>query len=208
MRPRDSIKAENIRKKALEMLVIEGLDAFSMQKLARSAGVSPATLYIYYEDREDLLYQLWLEQFQALSGIVLEDFDPAASFEAGLWIQWRNRIRFFREHPLEWRFLEQVMHSAAHDKYQAKAENPIGDSMGTFVGNAIQRGELTDFGMGGAESSDYPREVLWALLFAPLYALLHACAGASGAVPASPSQKDIELAFKCVVRGLRPEPAR
>jgi len=201
MRPRDPNKEAKIRSKALEMLVIEGLDAFSMQKLARSAGVSPATLYIYYEDREDLLYQLWLEQGQALSAAVLKDFDPQASFEAGLWIQWRNRIQFFREHPLEWRFLEQVMHSASHDKYMAKSGNPIRDSMGAFVSNAIRRGELTDFGMGEAIQSDYPKEVLWALLFAPLYTLLRISSGEPGA---SPNPKEIEMAFKCVVRGLRP----
>ena len=204
MRPRDPFKEQNIRSKALEMLVIEGLDSFSMQKLARAAGVSPATLYIYYKDREDLLYQLWLEQFQALGSTVLEDFDPTASFEDGLWIQWRNRIRFFREHPLEWRFLEQVMHSASHDKYQARSVNPIGDSMGIFVSNAVQRGELTDFGVGEEIQSKYPRAVLWALLFAPLYSLLTNPTGERNATAPSPSEQEIEQTFKCVVRGLRP----
>lgn len=204
MRPRDPAKAENIRRTALEMLVTEGVDGFSMQKLARSAGVSPATLYIYYEDREDLLYQLWLEQFQALSAAVLEGFDPMAPFAEGLWVQWSNRIRFFREHPMEWKFLEQVMHSPLQDRYMDKSGNPIADSMGTFVSHAVQRGELTDFGLGEAIQTQYPREVLWALLFAPLYSLLHAPPGEDGAPSLSPSAREIEQTFACVVRGVRP----
>jgi len=204
MRRRDPIKETNIRRKALAMLVIEGLGGFSMQKLARSAGVSPATLYIYFEDREDLLFQLFREQMQALSAAVLKDFDPDARFEEGLWIQWRNRIQFFRDHPLEWRFLEQVMHSAVNDEYQAKAGNAIADSMGTFVSNAIRRGELTDFGLGAAVESQYPKAMLWALIFAPLYSLLHSSANENGASADSPTQKEIELAFNCVIRGLRP----
>ncbi len=204
MRPRDSVKVENIKKKALEMLVIEGIDTFSMQKLARAAEVSPATLYIYYKDRDDLLYQVWLEQLHALSSTVLEGFDPNASFEEGLWVQWCNRIRFFKEHPLEWRFVEQVMHSPLHEKYMAKSGNPIGDSMGAFVSNAVRRGELTDFGTAESIQADYPKAVLWALIFAPLYSLLHNPTKEPGTTSTLPTQQEIELAFKCVVRGIRP----
>lgn len=201
MRPRDPIKEANIRKHALEMLVTEGLGSFAMQKLARAAGVSPATLYIYFEDREDLLFQLFREQLYALSAEVLKGFDPEAPFEEGLWIQWRNRIRFYREHPLEWRFLEQVMHSPCHPEYQARAGNPIADSMGTFVNNAILHGELTDFGLGEAVQSHYPREILWALMFAPLYSLLQTLPSETDGAP---TQLEIEQTFRCVIRGLKP----
>ncbi|MBN8856321.1 MAG: helix-turn-helix transcriptional regulator [Sphingobacteriales bacterium] len=33
------------------MVVREGFDGFSMQKLARAAGVSPTTIYIYFKDK-------------------------------------------------------------------------------------------------------------------------------------------------------------
>ena len=59
------------------------------------------------------------------------------------------------------------MHSPSHHEYQARSGNPIGESMGTFVTGAVQRGELTDFGLGEAIRTEYPREILWALLFAP-----------------------------------------
>jgi AcrR family transcriptional regulator len=47
--------------KAMEMIVAEGFDGLSMQKLAKAAGVSPATIYIYWKNREDLLNQLFQE---------------------------------------------------------------------------------------------------------------------------------------------------
>jgi AcrR family transcriptional regulator len=204
MRPRDPIKEQTIRRKALEMMAVEGPGGFSMQKLARAAKVSPATLYIYFEDREDLLFQIWREQLEALSTAILKDFDPNASFEEGLWVQWNNRIRFYQEQPLVWRYLEQIMHSPILDEYHAKTGNPVGDSMGIFVSNAVRRGELTDFGLGEDIQSRYPREVLWALLFAPLYSLLQHQTREPGQKATSPSALEIEQTFQCVVRGLRP----
>ena len=50
MRTRDENKEQLVRQKALELIVNQGLEGFSMQKLAKAAAVSPATLYIYYKD--------------------------------------------------------------------------------------------------------------------------------------------------------------
>jgi TetR/AcrR family transcriptional regulator, multidrug resistance operon repressor len=51
MRTRDEQKEITIREKALEMIVEQGFDGFSMQKLAKAAKVSPGTLYIYLFQR-------------------------------------------------------------------------------------------------------------------------------------------------------------
>ncbi|MGZ4091209.1 MAG: TetR/AcrR family transcriptional regulator, partial [Bacteroidia bacterium] len=59
MRIRDEKKEEAIREKALELIVHEGFDGLSMHKLAKAAGVSPATIYIYYKNREHLLNMLY-----------------------------------------------------------------------------------------------------------------------------------------------------
>jgi TetR/AcrR family transcriptional regulator, multidrug resistance operon repressor len=37
------------------MVVNEGLVNFGVNKLAKAAGISPATIYIYYKDKEDLI---------------------------------------------------------------------------------------------------------------------------------------------------------
>lgn len=209
MRPRDPGKAEKIRRMAVEMLVVEGIDGFSMQKLARAAGVSPATLYIHFKDREDLLYQLWVEQNQALTEEFMKDFDPMAPFEEGLWIQWRNRIRFFREHQLAWRFLEQVRHSALMATYGELPNIPLFEAMGTFVTTAIARGELSDFGMGTAGEANFPKGIFWSLAYAPLYELLRleAKGEARGPGQGRPLKLDdptLRLVFDRVLRSLRP----
>ena len=72
MRTRDEVKEGAIRQKALEMAVKEGFDGLSMQKLAKAAGVSPATIYIYFKDRDDLILQLWLEEVEKMAVATLD----------------------------------------------------------------------------------------------------------------------------------------
>ncbi|HEX2613085.1 MAG TPA: helix-turn-helix domain-containing protein, partial [Fibrobacteria bacterium] len=59
MRSRDPSKESAIRRMTMELAVKEGFDGLSMQKVAKAAKVSPGTLYIYFEDREDLMMQAY-----------------------------------------------------------------------------------------------------------------------------------------------------
>ena len=63
MRTRDEAKERAIHQKGLQLIVEEGFDGLSMHKLAKAAGVSPGTIYIYYKDREDLIKQIAAEGF-------------------------------------------------------------------------------------------------------------------------------------------------
>src|SRR6185436_977006 len=111
MRIRDENKEAAIREKAIEMIVEEGFDGFSMQKLAKAANVSPATIYIYYKNREDMLNCLYNTVNQRFADIALTGFKPDASLEEGLWIQWKNRMKFILEYPAYFRFFEQFRNS-------------------------------------------------------------------------------------------------
>jgi AcrR family transcriptional regulator len=91
MRTRDPKKEKALRDKAFAMIVKEGFDGLSMQKLAKAAGVSPATIYIYYKDRDDLILQLYAYASHRMSEQTLRNFDPESSFKDGLRVQWINR---------------------------------------------------------------------------------------------------------------------
>jgi len=162
MRPRDPKKEKAIRRKALELIVRSGLDGFSMQNLARAARVSPATLYIYFEDRDDLLFQVYREQAGLMTAEVLRDFNPDGPFADGLRVQWKNRARHALSHPLEARFLEQVRHSPYFNPFQARLPQEFREMMRRFATNAIARKEMRPM----------PPEIFWSLVYAPLYQLI------------------------------------
>lgn len=197
MRSRDEKKERTIRKRALEMIVKRGFDGFSMQKLAKAASVSPATLYIYFKDRDDLVFQLYRETMERLSEETLKDFDPAMSFEQGLRVQWRNRARFCLDRPLEAHFLEQIRYSPWHERALALDENRFALTMRTFVRNAIRKKELISV----------PVEVYWSVAFAPLYQLVKMHMhkkGLPGTGPFELNDKTLELTLELVLKALRP----
>eukprot|EP01035_Chromulina_nebulosa_P057176 gene57176-78345_t len=111
MRPRNEQKEQAIREKALQMIVETGFDGLSMHKLAKAAGVSPATIYIYFKDRDDLILKLCVEESAKMVEATLQNFDPSLSFEEGLKIQWLNRVRYFMDNQLGMHFLEQIKYS-------------------------------------------------------------------------------------------------
>src|SRR5690349_21742930 len=55
MRTKDTNKELAIRQKTMELVVKEGLEGFSMHKLADSAGISVNTIYLNFKNKEDLV---------------------------------------------------------------------------------------------------------------------------------------------------------
>lgn len=202
MRLPDPQKEQLIRLRALEMVVDQGLDGFSMQKLAKSVKVSPSTLYVYFADRDDLIFQLFQTEMGELSRQILDGLRPEMSFAEGLGVQWRNRIRYALGFPLQSDFLEQIRHSAHHEQFLAKLSPDFFQAMRGFVIAAVDRGELRRV----------PVEVYWALAFAPLYQLIkfqrhgfgkpHCGRGEKAFVL---SDEIVETTLEIVVRGLTPE---
>jgi len=162
MRTRDVNKENSIREKAIETIVKEGLDGFSMQKLAKAAGVSPATLYIYYKDRDDLITQIATDISNRLMETSLKGMHPKMSFADGMAIQWKNRMEFYMTYPLDVEFIEQIRYTPTYNTVKESIRKNFGDILGKFMCNAINRGELAPL----------PFEVYWSIAFAPLYQLI------------------------------------
>ena len=196
MRIRDINKEQAIKQKALKMVVKEGFDGFSMQKLAKVAGVSPATIYIYFKDKEDLMLRLALEAGEKMTDITLNGFNPAMSFSAGMRVQWLNRARYCLEHPDQMYFLEQIHHSPFQDKQQEMMGDGFKNIMKEFVSGAIEREELVKI----------PMEVFWSLAFAPLYNLLryHIAGRSLGGRKFSLSKKTMNKTLDLVLKALKP----
>jgi AcrR family transcriptional regulator len=142
MRSRDPEKERLIRENALKLFFKEGLEGFSMQKLARASSVSPATLYIYFKDKNDLILSIYREEMQKMSDYALRGFDPEMPFAEGLRVQWKNRALYYMEHPLPSHFLEQIRYTPFHEQAAKLADPVFLHAMRTFMENAVKRREL------------------------------------------------------------------
>ncbi|MEP7264488.1 MAG: TetR/AcrR family transcriptional regulator [Bacteroidota bacterium] len=196
MRVRDVQKEKVIREKALKMIVKHGTEGFSMQKLAKAANVSPATIYIYFKDKEDLILELCRAASAKMAEITLKNFDPSMSFEEGLKVQWINRAKYCLKYPEETHFLEQIRHSAWQEKLPSTISEKFKTVMHEFVANAIKRNELVKV----------PVEVYWSVAFAPLYNLVkfHMTGKSIGGRKFNFSDKIMMETFQLVLKALTP----
>ena len=133
MRTSDENKVRSISEKALKMMVKEGLNGFSMQKLAKAADVSPATIYIYFKDKEDLVAQICMDAGKKMMDITFKNFDPSMSFSEGLRVQWVNRAKYCMKYPEQMHFLEQLRHSPYSEKLMEMMGDNFKKVMGDFV---------------------------------------------------------------------------
>lgn len=162
MRARDINKVELVKQKAIELLVDLGFEGFTMNKLAKSCKISVATLYIYYQDKDDLILKIGIEEVERISAIMLENFDPESSFEEGLRQQWKNRAKCLFENPLSAQMIEQLRTSTYQSKVLGVFGKNFKEPLGKFMQNSIERGEI----------EAVPFETYWSVAFAPLYNLI------------------------------------
>lgn len=97
MRPKSAEKEEAIRTIALQIIADEGLENLSMQKLAAAANISPRTIYIKYENKEDLLIRLFIDDvLGAYETAVLEGFHPDMELGEGVKKIWSNTFHYLK----------------------------------------------------------------------------------------------------------------
>lgn len=161
MRVKEGDKKELIKTEAIKMIIKDGLEGFSMNKLAKACKISVATPYLYYKDRDDLILTIAKEEGQKMSDAILKDFDPEAHFEEGLRVQWKNRYAYITTHQDRHLFFEQVRNSSYQEDFLQDFLQGFKTVLGRFMENAVNRGEL----------SKMPFEVYWSVAFSPMYSL-------------------------------------
>ena len=109
MRIKDDNKLKSILNSSLELINKHGFADISMSKIAKKAGVSPATIYIYFKDKEDLIKKTFK--------MVKSQFDESVKikFEINLNLQkmfsnfWNNFFDFSIENKEHFKFMEQFL---------------------------------------------------------------------------------------------------
>nr|WP_294940713.1 TetR/AcrR family transcriptional regulator [uncultured Mucilaginibacter sp.] len=195
MRTRDIGKEQLVKQRAIELMVKCGMEGFSMNKLAKACGISVATLYIYYKDRDDLIINIASEGGKLFSDALIKDFDPDASFEEGLRVQWKNRYKFMKDYPELSMFFDQLRSSSYQEKFLAGFLLEFKVVMGKFMHNVIARGEVEKVSF----------ETYWSIAFSPLYALARFdYEGKSlGGMPFKLTDEVLWDTFKLVVKALK-----
>ncbi|MFB5265625.1 TetR/AcrR family transcriptional regulator [Paenibacillus enshidis] len=120
MRHKDEKKSESIFKAAIQLINEIGLSDASMSKIAKKAGVSASTIYVYFENKEDMLNKLYLSIKKKMSLEVFYNYDDSISIRAAFDHALRQFINFILTNKDEFLFVEQFSNSPLLHKLSLK----------------------------------------------------------------------------------------
>lgn len=162
MRIRDTQKEALVKQMAIELLIRDGFDGFSMQKLAKACSISVGTLYIYYKNKEDLIISLGIEEGMRMTQATMKGFSPDMPFAEGLKKQWENRAAYWLKNREAAKFFEKIKRTQYAEPILDVISNSFRPIMKKFSENAIANRELHFISF----------ESYWSVAFGPLYTLL------------------------------------
>ena len=107
MRTRDQNKYKAVVKSSIELTNKLGFSGISMSKIAKEASVSPATIYIYFRNKEDLLTAIYYDIRKKASESVLANINASMSIKEQFNAIWSNSFSFYLNHPEHTQYREQ-----------------------------------------------------------------------------------------------------
>lgn len=163
MRIKDVSKEILIRQKAIEIIVKFGLARLNMKDLALACDISASTIYVYYMNKSDLIYQLSLWLRTDILQYSLKGLTPEMTFTKGLLLQWNNRFQYFIKCPQNILANEQLRYTNQYQQASIKIDEKVNKTvLKGFLAQAIKNGELAKI----------PTELYWSIAFSPLYKLI------------------------------------
>ena len=99
MRTRDQAKYDSIVDASIKLTNKLGFDGISISKIAKKAKVSPATIYIYFENKEDLFTKLYTDIRKKMSQGALEGLQEGMNTEEMFKSIWYHSFTFNLQHP-------------------------------------------------------------------------------------------------------------
>lgn len=88
-------KRNALIKATIELVNNNGFHATPMSKIAKMAKVSPATIYLYFENKQDLVNQTYIEVKEKYTKYAFEMYSEDMPVEKGFKLIW-NRIANFK----------------------------------------------------------------------------------------------------------------
>ena len=111
MRDKDPKKIAAIFEATLKMVLREGFSGLKMGGVAKEAGVATGTLYVYFESKEELINQLYMELKRRSAEKFMEGYDSTAPFMVNFEKIWKNYLFTMMNQPEAAAFLEQYYRS-------------------------------------------------------------------------------------------------
>lgn len=153
-------KCDIILAAALNLLARRGFHGFSIRDVAKEAGVATGTVYLYFDDREDLIKKLYSQIIDIVGREVFAATNKEFSLYQQFQLMCRNYWRLFEQQPAIILTKGQFDHLPA-DLLRSRHEEAkvVLEPLFTFFLRGREQRALKDF----------PDEILFSLAFEPYF---------------------------------------
>lgn len=110
-------KREAVLKSTLALVRQHGFHGTPMSQIAKHAGVAAGTIYHYFESKEALIVELYVEVKNKLAEAVLIGDDEQKTYKERFFNLMINHYHFYVQHEDALFFLEQYINSPFADSY-------------------------------------------------------------------------------------------
>jgi len=111
MRIKDEIKQDALFEATVKLVNEIGFASSSVSKIAKQAGISPATIYVYFKNKEDLLVSTYIEIKKNIGRAIHEDFDDSLPIRDILKNVWIKMFDYIARYPNYFQYTEQFSNS-------------------------------------------------------------------------------------------------
>jgi len=111
MRIKDDIKQNALFEATIKLVNEIGFAASSVSKIAKEAGISPATIYIYHTNKEELLVSTYIQIKKKMGTVIRENFDDSLPIRDILKNVWFKMFHYIARHPDYFQYTEQFSNS-------------------------------------------------------------------------------------------------
>ncbi|MHA1614026.1 MAG: TetR/AcrR family transcriptional regulator [Candidatus Thorarchaeota archaeon] len=162
MRTRDQAKYDSIVDASIKLINELGFDGISISKIAKKAKVSPATIYIYFKNKEDLFTKLYIDIRKEMSQGALEGLEQDMTTEETFKSIWYHSFTFNLKHS------EYIAYRAQFEQTtMMKTIRPDEFRLFQTIDELLKRGIKEKI------IKEYPLPVLTAFAYVPIITLLN-----------------------------------
>jgi len=139
-----SDKRTDILEATLQLISLYGFHGTPMSQVATQAGVGAGTIYRYFDNKESLIKELFLEIKREFSQAILSDIQSEERIEQTFRRIWLNTFHFCVNNPQKMLFLEQYHNSPYQTAEIEAATLEYLAPIVAIIQAAIQAGEIKD----------------------------------------------------------------
>lgn len=125
MRTIDTAKRDKVVQTVLQITMEEGLAALSFDKLAKRAGISSGTPYVYYKDKTDMLSSIYGQVWETLQEGLQAAIDTGRTPGEKLFFGLRQLAQTMLACPQEAHFLLSVLNAPEFVTAEALRDNAL-----------------------------------------------------------------------------------